>query len=208
VGIRGGRGHPECSGADVGWGHCLWNDGWPALRAQIEWRHALGVHRHRRVSRVAGDWAEETIHIGSTSGRVYALYSGGTLRWSWIAGGRISSTPALAPGGAIYVASEDRLLTALSAEGVPLWAYRADDGFEASPVIAPDGTVYAASRDGRLHAVNPDGTAKWVIRLYQIPEASAALGAGGVVYLGEATRSFGRWVPTARNSGNWRQTGR
>jgi len=57
---------------------------------------------------------EGTIFVGSRDRYVYAINPNGTLRWKFLTGGPISSSPAIGQGGStIYVGSENGALYAI-----------------------------------------------------------------------------------------------
>ncbi len=70
----------------------------------------------------------------------------------------MSSSPAIAADGTVYVGSSDKKLYAISppasgASGVLRWAFATGERIESSPAIGPDGTVYVGSFDGTLYAI-------------------------------------------------------
>lgn len=79
---------------------------------------------------------------GTDNNKVYALNaSTGTLLWSFAAGGRVWSSPAVA-NGVVYVGGWDAKLLALNAStGAQLWSSTVNTLLLASPAIA-DGVVY------------------------------------------------------------------
>ena len=107
-----------------------------------------------------------------------------TLRWRYLTGRAITSSPALGPDGTIYVGSTDNYLYAVSPQGILRWRYETGALIRFSPAIATDGTVYFGSDDGYIYAVRPDGTLYWRRRVGTYVAQSPAIGADGTVYVG------------------------
>jgi len=96
----------------------------------------------------------------------------------------LSSSPAIAPDGTIYVGSPDSGLYAVSPSGSVKWRYPTGASVRSSPAIAPDGTVYVGSSDSYLYAINPDGTLRWRYLTNGDVRSSPAIAADGTVYFG------------------------
>jgi outer membrane protein assembly factor BamB len=102
--------------------------------------------------------AASAAYFGSSDDNLYALQAGdnvttGTLKWKYTTGGPISSTPALGPGGNVYVTSQDGNLYALSNKGALLWKVPTGGSITSSPTVA-NGLVYFGSSNGTFYAVN------------------------------------------------------
>lgn len=102
--------------------------------------------------------AASAAYFGSRDGKVYALDAGdnvttGTVKWMYKTGGPISSTPALGPGGDVYVTSQDGNLYALSNKGSFLWKFPTGSSITSSPTVA-NGLVYFGAANGNVYAVN------------------------------------------------------
>ena len=97
---------------------------------------------------------------------------------------QITSSPAIAPDGTIYVGSTDCSLYALKSDGTVKWRYVTGDHIVASPTVGSDGTVYVGSNDRQLYAINPDGTLKWIYPTKVVLSSSPALGTDGTIYVG------------------------
>ena len=92
----------------------------------------------------------------------------GSVKWSFTAGDKIKTCPAIDDDGTIYVTSHDGNLYALNSDGSLKWKFQAFfNGGDSrtwinnSPVIGPDGTIYIVEDYGTVYAVNPDNTEKW-----------------------------------------------
>ncbi|MFO7676126.1 MAG: PQQ-binding-like beta-propeller repeat protein [bacterium] len=130
------------------------------------------------------------------------------LRWRYRTLGRIWTSPALGPDGAVYFGSRDNNLDALNPDGSLRWRYLTDGRVLSSPAVGPDGTVYVGSDDNHLHAVNPDGTLKWRYRAEGDVESSPALGPDGTVYFGSQGSDRSLYALNPDGSLRWQyQTG-
>ena len=77
----------------------------------------------------------------------------GEEKWSYLTGGIVDSSPAVADG-VVYVGSQDHTLYALDARtGKRLWSYATGSSIVSSPTVA-DGAVYVGSNDHNLYAFN------------------------------------------------------
>jgi outer membrane protein assembly factor BamB len=142
-------------------------------------------------------WGSDTNWDYEYAGYMYAVSPDGSLKWSWKTG-RIESTPAVGPGGTVYLTSWDGNLYALDpATGSRKWAFDARGTYGGditltSPAVGADGTVYVGNPNSYLYAVNSDGTRKWVVTVGQSDHppvgaswqlSSPALAADGTVYV-------------------------
>jgi outer membrane protein assembly factor BamB len=96
----------------------------------------------------------------------------------------LTSSPAIAPDGTIYVGALDNGLCAVKPNGGVKWRYATGGEIQSSPAIAADGTVYVGSNDSCLYAVNPDGTLKWKYVTNGSIRSSPAIAFDGTVYFG------------------------
>lgn len=82
--------------------------------------------------------------------------------WQSGSNGAITSSPAVAGDGTLYIGSCDRSLYAVGSDGTRKWTYPTNGLIDTcSPAIADDGTVYVGSNDGRVYAFTPAGALKW-----------------------------------------------
>lgn len=101
----------------------------------------------------------------------------------------IRSSPAVAPGGTIYVATlftgtlggNDNLY-ALNPDGTEKWAAPFPAGGTSSPAVASDGAIILGARNGNVYAIGPDGTEQCHAELGD-PPSSPALGDDGTIYV-------------------------
>jgi outer membrane protein assembly factor BamB len=135
-------------------------------------------------SPVIGD--NGTIYFGDKDRDIYAIYPNGMLKWTYHTVDWITSAPALAEDGTLYVGSwGDYLYAFNSTTGAKKWSVSLGDTIGSSPAIGEDGTIYVGDTGGRLWAVNPNGTKKW-----NYPTGGGnisgdpAIGDDGTIYIG------------------------
>ncbi len=125
--------------------------------------------------------------------------STGSLLWQVPLGGWVSSTPAVATNGSVYVVAENNTTNGLFSINPHTtninWIFYTDWGVEegigsaSSPAIGQDGTVYftaAYNGGGRLYAVNPSGGLSWFFPFPEggAPATSPAIDAAGNIVFG------------------------
>ena len=59
----------------------------------------------------------------------------GTKRWAFVTGGSIASSPAVGPGGTIYVGSQDNYLYSLTSAGALRGRYLSTDNIDSVPAV-------------------------------------------------------------------------
>lgn len=101
--------------------------------------------------------ADHTIYF-SASDRMYAVNPDGTLKWSYLARGTITTAPILDATGRIYFGAQDSRLYVLNLDGAAEWKYKTGGAIIHTPVIdlqrpINDQPVYLVSDDGKLYAV-------------------------------------------------------
>jgi outer membrane protein assembly factor BamB len=102
----------------------------------------------------------------------------GQLKWTFNAGGAVSSCAAIGLDGTVYIAS-GKLYALDGATGAQLWASTAAGFF--SPIAGPDGTIYVRADGGRVHALDgATGAQKWSCTAGG--SSFLALGTDGTVY--------------------------
>jgi outer membrane protein assembly factor BamB len=170
----------------------------PQQSAHFRWRRALASYPYTVAVPSSPAIARDgTIYLATFDGQFVAVNPDGTVKWTYVASGDISSSsPGIASDGTVYFTGSDPFpehrgrLYAVSPPGTLKWTYRTDGNTdEVSPTLGPDGTIYITSFDGFLHAVRPDGTLKWrfdcpdpddCFVLVDVP----AVGPDGTVYFG------------------------
>jgi outer membrane protein assembly factor BamB len=102
--------------------------------------------------------------VASSTGDVYSLTAGGTLRWVVPAVGA-DGGPSIGPDGTVYVASM-RTITAIAPGGSVRWTFTepsSGQGVIAGPTVGPDGNIYVVSDTPGLgaFALSPAGQLLW-----------------------------------------------
>lgn len=108
----------------------------------------------------------------------------GTLKWEFLTGDWIDSSPAIDDSGTIYVGSFDGKLYAINPGGTKKWEFLIDFGGLSSPAIGTDGTIYIGTEYSGIFAINPDGTKKWEFVTEGMFHSSPAIGIDGTIYIG------------------------
>jgi outer membrane protein assembly factor BamB len=75
------------------------------------------------------------------------------LKWRYVTGDNVNSSPAISSNGTIYFGSNDNNLYALGPDSITVWWYPTDFDIESSPTIGPDGRIYFVGYDGYLYAL-------------------------------------------------------
>ncbi len=133
---------------------------------------------------------EDIIYFGDKDRNVYAVYPNGTMKWKYHTDGWITSSPALAEDGTLYVGSwDDRLYAFNSSTGAIKWKLGLGDTIDGSPIIADDGTIYIGIMGpgygkGRIWAINPNGTKRWYYDTGDWITGGPAIGDDGSIYIG------------------------
>jgi outer membrane protein assembly factor BamB len=108
----------------------------------------------------------------------------GKLKWSFLTGDRVVSSPAIGFDGTIYVGSYDNKFYAINPDGTEKWYFTTDSEVFSSPTIDSYGTIYVGSHDNKLYAINPDGTEKWNFITSDMVYSSPTIGSDGTIYVG------------------------
>ena len=151
-----------------------------AQTANVAWKYTIG---EPVWSSPAID-ANGTLYVGSEDGRLYAINSNGTFKWSCQTGTYVSDSPAIGADGTVYVGSYDHKLYAVNPNGTFKWSFTMGEILWSSPTIGADGTVYVGSSDCKLYAINPDGTEKWSYTTGDRVTSCPAIDVDGTVYVG------------------------
>lgn len=106
------------------------------------------------------------------------------LKWKFEALDKISSSPAVAPDGTIYVGAEDFFLYALKPTGELKWKFRTGLPIRSSPCIDVKGNVYVGSDDKNLYAFSPSGKKLWSFEAGGYFSSSPVVDKDGTVYAG------------------------
>ncbi|WP_110930418.1 PQQ-binding-like beta-propeller repeat protein [Paenibacillus bouchesdurhonensis] len=122
--------------------------------------YAPGAYDYEAAQPTAYNWTRQSRFMGNPDHDV---------KWSFAAGDKIYSTPAIGQDGTFYIGSSDGLLYALDPDAVDedkreRWSFdtsiRTWSMIVSSPVVGADGTVYIAAvgwyGDGTLYALDPN----------------------------------------------------
>lgn len=152
--------------------------------------------------------AAGNLYVVTLTGAVYSFTAAGAQRWTFTAGGDISSSVALsADGTTMYFAGYDAKLYALNtATGTQRWAYPLGDQVRASsPAIDANGVIYVGSYDGNLYAVNADGTLNRTYDTADVIRSAPAI-AGTALYVGSNDQKLYAFnLPAGVAAGPWPQ---
>ena len=126
----------------------------------------------------------------------------GEQLYEWTLYGDISTAPAIADDGTVYVSvnlpvlnapDAGRKVVAVRPDGSIQWQYLTGKATLGSPSIASDGTVYVATESSLngaspspLLALNPDGTQRWEFMADNLLQADPVIAQDGTVYVGSA----------------------
>ena len=130
------------------------------------------------------------------SGHLWALYTNGSLKWSYSTNGGVLSSPAIGDDGTIYFGVSEGSFCALNSEGGLKWSYSTEKLILSSPAIGLDGTVYFGSQQptgqnddpdsqtGILWALDNQGNLKWTHTIAGWILSSPAIDVEGTIYFG------------------------
>ncbi|MDD5528768.1 MAG: PQQ-binding-like beta-propeller repeat protein [bacterium] len=142
---------------------------------------------------------DSTIYVGCSNNKLYAMNtSDGSVKWSFLAGDEIQSSPAYGvytdtfgvTDTAIYVGSYDGKLYAVTARtGLIKWSRPLGGSVNSSPALdVTRGMVYVGSNNHRLNALNiSDGVVRWTTTLAGNPKYSSPAIAlpNNLIYIGD-----------------------
>ena len=118
-----------------------------------------------------------------TASDQYTVYLN-IVKWGFLTGSYVRSSPAIGSDGTIYVGAYDDKLYAINPDGTKKWEFLTGGWVNSSPAIGSDGTIYVGTCDRKLYAINPDGTKKWEFSTGGWVESSPAIGSDGTIYVG------------------------
>ena len=147
---------------------------------------------------------EESIVLGTSGGKIYALNASGKIKWKFSAGksaakeefffmensgsGKLKSTSLIADidkngKGEVIFGSEDGILYALDCKGALLWKYKSKDSISGSAFagdIDNDGKpeILFGSNDGTFYALNSSGKLLWTFSASSGIESEPAIISG------------------------------
>jgi outer membrane protein assembly factor BamB/subtilisin family serine protease len=112
--------------------------------------------------------------------------------WQFPTGDEVTSSPAVASDGTVYVGSLDGFVYAVNPSGTEKWEHALTDSIDlASPAVGADGTVYIGCNDQNLYALNgATGTQKWAFLATTAISATPAIASDATVYLRDDTTLY------------------
>ena len=144
------------------------------LTASLE--NYLPIPRSRDIVVIGRNSSNNNFHLVKDLGR-----SG---HWAKAVEGGISSSPAVALDGTIYVGSDDSFVYAFQPDGNLKWKYPTGGPVQSSPAIDQRGNIRIGSSDHRLYAFDPDGKLQWVFETGGAVRSSPAIDDLGRIYAG------------------------
>jgi outer membrane protein assembly factor BamB len=160
---------------------------WGAQRGNVKWTFTAA--RNETSPAIASDG---TIYLGS-GGKVYAINSDGSPKWTFDAGGEVQSSPAIGSDGTIYVGATilaasgyTGKLYAINPDGTQKATFITGGALVSSPAVGVDGIIYVGSYDRNLYAIFPHGAKKWEFSTGDFISSSPAIDTDGTVYVGSA----------------------
>lgn len=167
---------------------------------KVAWKYAAGTfYDGHLVDSSPAIGPDGTIYVGTdpygAAGQApvpvdtvfFAINPDGSLKWKFFMEDGAESSPAVGPGGMIYIGSYDGNLYAVrdgGHAGVLEWTFPTGGAIDGSPTVDGCGTIYVGSRDSTLYAVNPDGTERWRFRTGGGIECSPTIDDSGILYIG------------------------
>jgi len=113
------------------------------------------------------------------------------VKWSFLTGGPIISSPAIGADGTLYVGSDDYNLYALdSLTGTKKWSFAAGSFVHSSPALGLNHTLYVSTSQN-LYALDArTGAQKWSVPIGSSGPSSIAVGQTGLVYYAGGTKFY------------------
>lgn len=108
----------------------------------------------------------------------------GTIRWKFITGGEVQSSPCITDEGDILIGSWDGSLYKLDRRGNMIWSRYVGEPIIATPAVHGD-TVYVIDMKGTVYTFDLDGTSGWRYRSREgVAHSSPAVDPSGNIYYG------------------------
>lgn len=106
----------------------------------------------------------------------------GTVTWSYSIGSPITSSPALASDGTVYIGNQSGCYAITNSRFAASNSWSVPFPLYGSASLAADGTIYFCG-SGTFRAVNPNGTQKWSFSLPGVNfQGTPAVGMDGTIY--------------------------
>ena len=155
---------------------------------------------------------DNRIYCCDGSGHIYCLNRDGSLGWEVSVGHLvfITSSPAVASDGTVYVGTEDGRLLAIK-DGSVAWSYEVPDWrpISSSPVLGPDGSIYFGCDDGRLYRIDRNThqpVANWpvTVSVTDVISNTPLLCADDIVYVADDSSLYAFDVNDPGSGPRWR----
>jgi outer membrane protein assembly factor BamB len=139
--------------------------------------------------------SDGSVYVAGSGLEAYAIRPDGSLKYQFAATHPLSSQPALAADGRLFVVAHDRLY-GLNLDGSERFQFHIPETFQTSPVLSPDnGRVYVATAVGQLRALDAaTGTSLWQAGTGG-STAGPAVDASGNIHVGDATGRYTIFTP-------------
>jgi outer membrane protein assembly factor BamB len=160
---------------------------------EVKWKYTVGGTEYVIFGSIIGP--DNSIYFGTWDsddpGKVYALNSDSSLKWSYNLKTGVRGMPAY-DNHTIYVASQDSNFYAFEdSTGKFKWKYWIGESF-ASPTVGSDGTVYIVSNERKIFAITSAGTLKWSLIIGLLDESLWSPPAifGSTIYVGSSDKNL------------------
>lgn len=102
---------------------------------------------------------ENGVRYGGNGSELVAITPSGTVKWQTnfkpnSYGYHVTTIPAIAGDGTVYVGTDLKILFAVNSDGTEKWRFVTGGTPSTAPAIGTNGTVYIGADDGKLYAVN------------------------------------------------------
>jgi outer membrane protein assembly factor BamB len=161
--------------------------------------------------------ADNTVYfqgdLGGGSGKVWAIRSDGTEKWSLpLAGSASRGGVVLASDGTLYAStkeSTDHFKAINSSDGSLKWTYTTGSALSAAAAVDSDGNVYIGSEDDTFYVLDSSGNVKFEFATGGNIWGSATIGSDGTVYFGsyDANLYAMEFFANGLDSGSWPKLG-
>jgi outer membrane protein assembly factor BamB len=132
---------------------------------------------------------DDTIYVVGYSGKVYALNTAGTLKWTYPFDNKLPSAVAYHDGLIIYGSDDGNLYAHDAGTGARNWEFSTGAKIWATPVVA-DGVIYFGSFDKHFYAVEAEtGQQLWSFKADGVFTAPAVV-EGDTVIIGSLDRNL------------------
>ncbi|MBM3845148.1 MAG: hypothetical protein FJ405_02520 [Verrucomicrobia bacterium] len=159
--------------------------------------------------------SDGTIYIGCDDGYLYAIWPGGTLRWSTQLvpnGAAIKSSPAIGSDGTIYIGADataggSGFHAVNGATGAILWSKLPGERVSCSAIIDAVGNIYVGSSALKVYSWTSTGAARagtsWPVTTIGEVDTSLAIGNDGRVVAGTTLGRVYAWSQNGASLPNW-----